>query len=311
MRPLKNYAYFLLAFLVSCIGEDVVDDELIPQTLSISTTESALSIGQQTQLTAIFTNEFGQVDNAEISWTSSNPQIITVNEQGVVEAIAPGQANITAQAESAASNILLLTAVGDPNAVASVTITTGSLQLQIGEMAQLQAEPRNLNGDLLTGLTVSWESSDALVMTVDQNGMVEAIGNGTAEITATVDGIASSPLEATVGDNQRTGTFNGSSGYVAEGTATLSFDESGDLILELSDDFNTDFALGTFIYLSNSTSGASTRNNGLEVVEITSDGGATFNISNLQGGAGLDDYRYVVVLCKPASITFGFADLQP
>ena len=308
---LSIYCYFLLAFLGSCIGEDLVDDELIPQTLSITAAQTALEIGEQLQLNAAFTNEFGQPDNAVINWSSSDNQIINVNDQGLAQAVAPGQAIITAQAENANSNMLLLTVVGDPNAVASVTFSVSSLQLQLNESVLLQAEPRNLNGDLLSGLTVTWESNNPQVVSVDQNGMVQALLNGTAQITATVEGIASNPLEVTVGDNQRVGTFNGASGYTTEGMATLSVDGNGDLILELSDDFDTDFALGTYIYLSNTTSGASTRNNGLEIAEITTDGAASFNISELDSSIDISDFQYVVVLCRPASITFGFAELAP
>jgi len=160
-------------------------------------------------------------------------------------------------------------------------------------------------------MPIVWSSDNEQVATVDANGNTQGLANGAAQITATIDGIESNPLTVTVGDNQRVGTFNGASGYTAEGTATLSLDDNGDLILELSDDFNTDFALGTYIYLSNSTTGAGTRNNGLEVSEITSDGAATFNVSNIDGGVSLNEFRYVVVLCKPASITFGLADLEP
>lgn len=311
MPPLKYYLMVLLAALSSCIGEDVVDDELIPQTLTISASESALEVGQQVQLMSLFTNEFGQTETANITWSSSDAQIISVDDLGTAEALSPGQVVITAQAENAQSNMLLLTAVGDPDAVASVTITISSLTLQINESTQLVAEARNLNGDLITGMAVVWRSDDEQVATIDANGNVEGLANGTAQITATIDGIESNPLAVAVGDNQRVGTFSGSSGYIAEGTATLSVDDNGDLILELSDDFNTDFALGTYIYLSNSTTGAGTRNNGLEVSEITSDGAATFNVSNIDSGVSLNEFRYVVVLCKPASITFGLADLEP
>gem|GEM_PF-5747699 len=147
----------LLAALSSCIGEDVVDDELIPQTLTISATESALEVGQQAQLMSLFTNEFGQTETANITWSSSDAQIISVDNQGTAAALSPGQVVITAQAENAQSNMLLLTAVGDPNAVASVTITISSLTLQVNESAQLVAEARNLSGAFNHGYANSLE----------------------------------------------------------------------------------------------------------------------------------------------------------
>lgn len=78
----------------------------------------------------------------------------------------------------------------------------------------------------------------------------------------------------------------------------------------MSSNFETSFALGTFIYLANSTSGSSVRSTGLEVAEIKNNGAKTFNITQIKSNATLTDFKYVVILCKPASLTFGFAELK-
>jgi hypothetical protein len=43
---------------------------------------------------------------------------------------------------------------------------------------------------------------------------------------------------------------------------------------------------------------------------VSGNGGITFNASSLKSDVALSDYQYVIVLCKPASITFGFAELD-
>jgi hypothetical protein len=109
--------------------------------------------------------------------------------------------------------------------------------------------------------------------------------------------------------SSRVGTFVPAGGYAAEGMAVLRF--SGEqVVLELSDNFKTSFALGTFVYLSNSTSGSATFSNGLELGQITTSGAKTFNVSVLHPTVGLFDYRYVIILCKPARVTFGYADMN-
>ena len=68
----------------------------------------------------------------------------------------------------------------------------------------------------LAGKTVTWSSSDESVVTVDQNGNIEAVGNGAATITATVDEhsdsvsiTVNSPLTSITLDTQETSVKKG------------------------------------------------------------------------------------------------------
>ena len=80
---------------------------------------------------------------------------------------------------------------GDPtepdNTVATVTVT-GASTIAPGATSQLTAIPRNAAGTTLTGLTATWSSSANGVATVNGSGLVSAVANGTATITATVGG---------------------------------------------------------------------------------------------------------------------------
>jgi hypothetical protein len=81
-------------------------------------------------------------------------------------------------------------------------------------------------------------------------------------------------------------------------------------MLELASDFETEFALGTFVYLSNSISGSATAANGLEIAGISTNGFKLFNVSSIDPEVGIDTYAMVIILCKPASLTFGHATMQ-
>jgi hypothetical protein len=84
----------------------------------------------------------------------------------------------------------------------------------------------------------------------------------------------------------------------------------GNIILELSSNFETSFALGTFIYMANVTNGSQVRSSGLEVAQITTNGAKSFNLTAINPGIKLTDYTYVIILCKPATVTFGYAQLN-
>ena len=69
----------------------------------------------------------------------------------------------------------------DPDAAQSVTITPASAELYAGNTVQLQAEVLPMT---VADRSVSWSSSDEEIATVDENGLVTAVGGGTATITA-------------------------------------------------------------------------------------------------------------------------------
>jgi hypothetical protein len=70
--------------------------------------------------------------------------------------------------------------------VESVTVTPSSDTLQsLGETVSLAVSSFDASGNVVTGRSYTWESSDTDVATVSGSGVVTAIENGTAVITAT------------------------------------------------------------------------------------------------------------------------------
>lgn len=56
--------------------------------------------------------------------------------------------------------------------------------MKVGETKQLTA---TVAPEDATNILVKWESSDPAVATVDQNGLVKIVKDGTADITVTTD----------------------------------------------------------------------------------------------------------------------------
>ncbi|MDH5476336.1 MAG: Ig-like domain-containing protein [Cyclobacteriaceae bacterium] len=157
---------------------------------------------------------------------------------------------------------------------------------------------------------VYWESTDPDIAYIDGNGVVSGIDFGEVTVAYTVKNVQGAitfvVAQETIQDVQKTATFQGKGKYNAQGTALLYKNIENELILQLLNDFDTDFALGTFVFLSNSTDGQIVKASGLNLGEITSGGAKSFNITSADAGVGIDRYQYVVILCQPAGITFGF-----
>lgn len=77
--------------------------------------------------------------------------------------------------------------------VTSVTVSPATSTLtSAGATVQLQATARDQSGNVLSGQTVTWSTSATGVATVNTSGLVTAVANGSAAITATIAGVAGS-----------------------------------------------------------------------------------------------------------------------
>ena len=122
--------------------------------------------------------------NKTVTWSSSNPTIAAVDQNGTVTAVAEGTATITAKASDKTATCTVTVMKGNVP-VESLTLDKSSLELTEGETATLIA---TVKPDNATDKTVTWSSSNPWVATVDQNGQITAVRAGEATITATVGG---------------------------------------------------------------------------------------------------------------------------
>lgn len=305
-----RYSFLFLLFLSSCIGTDYVDDPIVGERLEVSQTQLALMKGQSQSLSATFYNQYGIATNAVVSWTSSNSLIASVDAMGVVQGLIAGQAMIIASVGETKSASINVNVVIDESQVASVEIISpeNKQSLAVGESHPLQVVVKNINGIAITGKTVQWFTENSAIATVNNTGLVTGISAGVVDVHAKADGVKSNIINFSIGGG-KSGTFVSAGGYKAIGMATMK-NMDGKLILEFSSNFETSFALGTYVYLANSTNGSQVRAGGLEVAQITTNGAKTFNLSAVKPGITLNDYSYVIILCKPASVTFGYALLK-
>lgn len=307
MKPLLAFL-FLALLLPACTGTDRVDDPTVGQRIDVTSRQVALQPGQNAQLAARYYDPYGIGREVALSWTSSDPQVASVDQGGLVLATGPGQAVVRASFGEFMGPPVNVNVIADENGVASVTVAAPRASLDVGDVISLTAAVQNIRGEALTGKSIEWFSENAAILRVDANGQATALAGGVAAVHAKVNGVKSNSVDLTVGAD-RAGQFVPAGGYAASGTAMLRT-ENGQVILDLGSNFRASFALGTYIYLANSTNAGTVRSAGLEVAQIRENGAHTFNISALIGSVGPFDYRYVVILCKPATVTFGYADLN-
>lgn len=140
--------------------------------------EQTLKIGDTFRLTALVTPE--DATNKTLIWKSSDPTVATVDETGNVTAVGSGSATIICQSEDSGVFDYCNISVYQP--VTGITINTEEMTVRKGTVFWLNAV---VQPDDAWNKTVVWSTSDSNIATVDQTGMVTAIGPGECVITAT------------------------------------------------------------------------------------------------------------------------------
>ncbi len=155
------------------------------QAIEFNKTELELNKGQQETLVVSY-NPVDTTDPRDVTWTSSNPAVATVAEDGTVTAVAPGTTTIVATC-------------GTKTAECTVTVKSPLTSISIGEDIDelLPGQSTTLAVtynpvDTTDDKTVTWTSADDTIATVDENGKVTAIAPGTTTITANCGNVSDS-----------------------------------------------------------------------------------------------------------------------
>ncbi len=117
----------------------------------------------------------------KITFSSSNPNIISVDENGNVFAITSGTANITAKALNGVSSSITLNVYSK---VEDIKLDTDNLILQEGENYNLIAiiYPEDANNK-----KINYKTENKEIATINQDGKITAIKEGTTKIIVTSD----------------------------------------------------------------------------------------------------------------------------
>ena len=158
------------------------------------------SLGYTKQLEPVFNP--ADTDMTGVTWTSSNTNVATVNQKGLVYGNSVGTTTITASivneygrtiTGSCEVNVHTVSATG-------VSIYAATTELALGQTTQLH---QMLQPSDTTNKNVTWSSSNTNVATIDSDGVVTAQSAGTTVITVRAeDGGFTNTLTITVKNEQ-------------------------------------------------------------------------------------------------------------
>ncbi|MDE7337771.1 MAG: Ig-like domain-containing protein, partial [Bacteroidales bacterium] len=159
--------------------------------VTLDKTAEELTVGDELALIATVLPE--NATNKACTWASSNAEVASVSETGVVKALAVGETTITVSTvdggftEVCKVTVKAASVPDDPTvAVTGVSLNKQADTLQIGDELALIATVLPENA---TNKACTWASSNAEVASVSETGVVKALAVGETTITvSTVDG---------------------------------------------------------------------------------------------------------------------------
>ncbi|MDR0553711.1 MAG: Ig-like domain-containing protein [Treponema sp.] len=155
--------------------------------VSLNTNTVNLAIGATSSLVAAVAP--ANATNQAVSWSSSNPGVARVDQNGAVTALAAGTVTITVTTADSGRTATCAVTVTQPApggadviAVTGVSLDRSALSLTVGQASPLAAAISPSNA---ANQAVTWISTDGNVASVAQNGMVTGRAPGSAVIMAT------------------------------------------------------------------------------------------------------------------------------
>ncbi|MGT4675263.1 Ig-like domain-containing protein [Aeromonas caviae] len=170
---------------------------------AIEITPPSVSVGkgqtQQLTTTATYSDNTTADVTGSVAWLSYDTATATITTNGLLTGVEQGTAEVTASLDGMTSNAVQVT-VTDA-VLTAIAITPPSVSVGKGQTQQLTATATysdNTTADV-TG-SVAWLSDDTATATITTNGLLTGVEQGTAEVTASQDGVTSNAVQVTVTD---------------------------------------------------------------------------------------------------------------
>ena len=210
----SGFSYFYVRF-----PEITIEDKVLPTGITLNQTSLTLNGGQTYQLQATVLPS--NATDKTVTWYSTNTNVATVNNTGLVTGQNDGKATIvamTSNGKTATCEVKVDASI----LPTSITLNESSLTLSThGQTYQLTAtiQPSNASDK-----TIYWSSNNEAIATVDNNGLVTAVGNGVTYIYASTSNYLTASCTVKV-ENYKEG-FLGTKGFwrFEDGVLTIDYD---------------------------------------------------------------------------------------
>ena len=260
-------------------------------TIVLSPSNPSINVGSQQPFSYVAKDSAGNVlSNFNVTWTSSNNQVATIDGSGLATGVSPGTAGITVTAPSTGASASTLLTV-NPLALDHLTIAPSAATIHTGQTLQFDVSGVASNGQQVGLGPITWSSNQQGVASVDQNGLVTGGSVGTAMISAASGGKSVSAQVSVVA-----ATVN--QVVVAPATSNLVVGKSLQFTATALDSAGNPIAGSSFTWKSSNSSVANVDSNGVSTGLAVGQATISASSGGLTGTAAL-----TVVAAGTASVS--------
>jgi hypothetical protein len=150
--------------------------------VDIRTPVGKIVVGQQLRLSALAFTKVNDRARTAIRWSSSAPNVASVDADGILTAVAPGKATLTAQAGSARATKAVEVL---PGTLTALAISPSKPKARQGDVIRFKVSARDAAGQNIAGLTPTWFISPGNGQ-LDQDGAFVGYQPGDYLVTASL-----------------------------------------------------------------------------------------------------------------------------
>lgn len=193
MPTMRQRISHLVIFAVVCVGLGCGDVELTGGSAVAALARSVrivgaptrtMDVGETSLLSLEVKDQAGSlVNGATTFWATTDSSIVRINKSGIVDAVRPGQAIVTAFVGDLSASISISVA----GEVTSISVAPTAPRLKVGQQLQLTASLRDALGTNVANRPVTWQSADQSIASVGlTSAMVSGISGGTVSRTVQI-----------------------------------------------------------------------------------------------------------------------------
>lgn len=171
------------------------EEPVFPDNVALNEQNVTLAIGDTLQLTAEITPD--TVNQTELSWKSSAPDVVSVDQNGLLTVKGNGEADVTVSTQNGKTAVCHV--MVKDRAIEEIELNMSSVSMEVRQTVQIYVKSY-LPENATEKLEVTYTSSNEAVAQVDIQGVITAQKSGTADIIVTTKGGVSAVCKVLVGN---------------------------------------------------------------------------------------------------------------
>ncbi len=158
--------------------------------ITVTPSSATLMVGETKGFVATALDQDGNaMPGIDIVWSSSDPTVGAIDDDGVFTALVAGTATVTAASGDIAGTATVTVSDEEP-VLTGLNVTPPRATLAAGDSLKFIVTARDQNGNVMPAGAVAWTSSDPAAGTIDDDGVFTALAAGTTTVTATSGEVA-------------------------------------------------------------------------------------------------------------------------